>query len=85
VALTGAGRSRCRWATRHAFHERRLRVSPVIEPSIAEFAPQPGFYDELVLVDSAAVECARSLETTRRSQLGDAADYGHCAIAAVSS
>jgi hypothetical protein len=25
------------------------------------------------------VECARSVETTRRSQLGDAADYGYCA------
>jgi hypothetical protein len=44
-------------------------------------APQPGFYDELVLVDSTTVECARSLETTRRSQLGD----GYCATAAVSS
>jgi hypothetical protein len=60
-------------------------VSPVIEPSIAEFAPQPGFYDELLLVDSTTVECARSLETTRRSQLGDAAGYGYCATPAVSS
>src|SRR3954470_9548635 len=24
------------------------------------------------------VECARSVETVRRSQLADAADYGHC-------
>jgi hypothetical protein len=48
-------------------------------------APQPGFYDELVRVDSTTVECARSLDTTRRSQLGDTADYGYCATAAVSS
>jgi hypothetical protein len=65
---------------RSAFHKRRLRLSAVIEGLIAEFARHsPGFYDELVLVDSTPVECARSLETTRRSQLADAADYGYCA------
>src|SRR3954449_8398889 len=64
---------------RSAFHKRRLRLSAVIEALIAEFARHsPGFYDELVLVDSTPVECARSVETTRRSQLGDAADYGYC-------
>jgi hypothetical protein len=66
--------------TRDAFHKRRLRLSAVIEGLIAEFARHsPDFYDELVLVDSTPVECARSVETTRRSALGDAADYGHCA------
>src|SRR3954449_3573660 len=65
---------------RSAFHKRRLRLSAVIERLIAEFARHsPGFYDELVLVDSTPVECARSVETTRRSQLADAADYGYCA------
>src|SRR3954447_14043207 len=65
---------------RSAFHKRRLRLSAVIEGLIAEFARHsPGFYDQLVLVDSTPVECARSLETTRRSQLADAADYGYCA------
>ena len=65
---------------RSAFHKRRLRLSAVLEGLIAEFARHcPGFYDELVLVDSTPVECARSLETTRRSRLGDAADYGYCA------
>ena len=39
----------------------------------------PGFHDDLVLVDSTPVECARSLETVKRSQLADAADYGYCA------
>ena len=38
----------------------------------------PRFHDDLVLVDSTPVECARSLETSRRSQLADAADYGSC-------
>jgi hypothetical protein len=65
---------------RSAFHKRRLRLSGTIEALIAEFARHsPGFYDDLLLVDSTPVECARSVETTRRSQLADAADYGYCA------
>jgi Transposase DDE domain len=66
--------------TRDAFHKRRLRLSGQIEALIAEFARHsPGFVDDLVLVDSTPVECARSVETTRRSQLADAADFGYCA------
>jgi hypothetical protein len=65
---------------RSAFHKRRLRLSGSIEALIAEFARHsPGFYDDVLLVDSTPVECARSVETTRRSQLADAADYGYCA------
>jgi hypothetical protein len=72
---------------RSAFHKRRLRLSGVIEALIAEFARHsPGFYDDLLLVDSTPVECARSRETVKRggqSSLGDAlsnaADYGYCA------
>jgi Transposase DDE domain len=63
--------------TRDAFHKRRLRLAGTIEALIAEFARHsPGFYDDLLLVDSTPVACARSIETTRRSQL---ADYGYCA------
>ena len=41
------------------------------------FASQsPGFYDDLLLIDSTPVECARSRETVKRSALADAADYG---------
>jgi hypothetical protein len=73
--------------TRDAFHKRRLRQSGQIEALIAEFARQsPGFFDDLLLVDSTPVECARSRETVKRggsSSLGgalsDAADYGYCA------
>jgi hypothetical protein len=36
------------------------------------------FYDDLLLIDSTPVECARSRETVKRSQLADAADYGYC-------
>jgi hypothetical protein len=59
------------------YHKRRRRLSETIEALIAEFARHsPGYYDDLLLVDSTPVECARSVETTRRSQL---ADYGYCA------
>jgi hypothetical protein len=64
---------------RSGFHKRRDRLSDTIEALIAVFArDSPGFHDNLVLVDSTPVECARSIETTRRSQLADAADYGYC-------
>ena len=60
--------------------KRRQRLSETIEWLIGVFAADcPGFHDDLVLVDSTPVECARSVETTRRSQLADAADYGYCA------
>jgi hypothetical protein len=65
---------------RSGFHKRRDRLSDTIEALIAEFASHsPGWEDDLLLVDSTPVECARSVETTRRSALADAADYGYCA------
>jgi hypothetical protein len=33
----------------------------------------------MLLIDSTPIECARSVETTRRSALADAAGYGRCA------
>src|SRR5215211_6319410 len=65
---------------RPGFHKRRARLADTIEALIAEFARHsPGWDDDLLLVDSTPVECARSIETTRRSDLADAADYGYCA------
>lgn len=65
---------------RPGYHKRRERLSDAIEQLIAVFArDSPGFHDDLLLVDSTPVECARSIETTRRSHLADAADYGYCA------
>lgn len=62
------------------FHKRRARLGETIEWLIGVFAAEsPGFHDDLLLIDSTPVECARSVETTRRSALGDAADYGYCA------
>ena len=73
--------------TRDAFHKRRIRLSGQIEALIAHFARHsPGFFDDLLLVDSTPVECARSRETVKRGgssalggALADAADYGYCA------
>jgi Transposase DDE domain len=64
---------------RPGYLKRRQRLSETIEWLTGVFASQtPGYSDDLVLVDSTPVECARSVETTRRSQLADAADYGYC-------
>jgi transposase len=62
------------------YFKRRRRLADTIEWLIGVFASQsPGFTDDLLLVDSTPVECGRSRETAKRSQLGDAADYGYCA------
>jgi hypothetical protein len=72
---------------RSGFHKRRDRLADVIEGLIAAFAARsPGWHDDLLLVDSTPVECARSRETVKRGGAGalgdalsDAADYGYCA------
>ena len=61
------------------FHKRRAKLTETIEWLIGIFAEQsPGYRDDLVLIDSTPVECARSVETVRRSALSDAAGYGYC-------
>jgi len=65
---------------RPGYYKRRAQLSETIEALIADFArDSPGFHDDLVLVDSTPIECSRSIETTRRSRLADAADYGYSA------
>src|SRR6185437_12145038 len=62
-----------------AFHKRRARLGETIEWLVGVFASQsPGYHDSLLLLDSTPVECGRSLETTRRSELADACGYGYC-------
>jgi hypothetical protein len=62
------------------YFKRRRRLAETIEWLLGIFASQsPGFEDDLLLIDSTPIECARSRETAKRSQLGDAADYGWCA------
>jgi len=62
------------------YFKRRRQLADTIEWLMSVFASQsPGYHDDLLLIDSTPVECARSRETVKRSQLGDAADYGYCA------
>jgi Transposase DDE domain len=62
------------------YFKRRRRLADALEWLMEIFASQsPGFHDDLLLVDSTPVECARSRETVKRSQFADAADYGWCA------
>lgn len=60
-------------------HKRRARLADTIEWLCGLVAAQcPGASDDLVLLDSTPVECGRSLETTRRSDLADVCGYGYC-------
>lgn len=62
------------------YFKRRRRLTETLEWLMGVFAGQsPGAGDDLLLVDSTPVECARSRETVQRSALADAADYGYCA------
>jgi hypothetical protein len=55
------------------YWKRRRRATETIDWLIGMFAHDcPGFFDDVVLIDSTPVECGRSVETSRRSQLGPA-------------
>lgn len=72
---------------RSGYFKRRDRLSEQIERVMASMASlSPGWHDDLLLVDSTPVECARSRETVKRGgqhslsdAITDAADYGYCA------
>jgi hypothetical protein len=56
--------------TQDAYWKRRARLAEQIERLMAVFARDcPGYWDQLVLLDSTPVECGRSVETARRSEL----------------
>jgi hypothetical protein len=62
------------------YFKRRRRLADTVEWLTGVFASQsPGYQDDLLLIDSTPVECARSRETVKRSALADVADYGYCA------
>jgi hypothetical protein len=55
------------------YWKRRLRLSETIEWLTAMFAQDcPGYFDNIVLLDFTPVECGRSVETARRSELAPA-------------
>ena len=57
-------------------HKRRRRLADTIEWLCGVFAAAcPGHGDPVVLLDSTPVECGRSVETTRRSELAVACGY----------
>src|SRR5919107_6310114 len=59
--------------TQDAFWKRRVRLTEQIERVMAAFARDcPGYWDQICLLDSTPVECGRSVETARRSQLAPA-------------
>lgn len=61
-----------------ALHKRRARLAETIEWLVGVFAAQsPGAGDDLLLLDSTPVECGRSVETTRRSELAPICGYGY--------
>jgi hypothetical protein len=61
-----------------ALHKRRVRLTETIEWLVGVFVAQsPGNRDELLLLDSTPVECGRSLDTARRSQLAEVCGYGY--------
>lgn len=54
----------------HGYWKRRTRLAEQIERLMAAFArDSPGATDSIVLLDSTPVECGRSVETSRRSEL----------------
>jgi hypothetical protein len=69
------------------YFKRRRRLADTLEWLMGIFASQsPGSHDDLLLIDSTPVECARSRETVKRSganalddALANACDYGYCA------
>lgn len=62
------------------YHKRRRRLADTLEWLLGVFAEEsPGFFDDLLLIDSTPVECARSRETVERSDLAAVADYGYSA------
>jgi len=68
------------------FHKRRARLVDQIELVMAALAREcPGWWDDVVLVDSTPVETARSRETVKRAgdsalddAIANAAAYGYC-------
>jgi hypothetical protein len=53
-----------------AYWKRRHRLAEQIERLMAAFAMDcPGYWDSIALLDSTPVECGRSVDTARRSQL----------------
>jgi hypothetical protein len=61
-----------------ALHKRRARLADTLEWLLGiHAAHSPAAHDPVVLLDSTPVECGRSRDTARRSQLADVCGYGY--------
>jgi hypothetical protein len=78
VAATRLGHLFPRLPGQPGYWKRRLRLTETIEWLMAMFAQDsPGYFDEVVLLDSTPVECGRSVDTARRSELAVACAHHH--------
>ena len=65
---------------RPAYNKRLRRAGPTMQHVINAIARDcPSWHDDLWLVDSTPVECGRSRETVKRSDMAGHASYGYCA------
>ena len=65
---------------RPAYNKRLRNAAATMQHIIAALARDcPSFHDDLWLVDSTPVECGRSRETAKRSDMAGYATYGYCA------
>ncbi len=65
---------------RPAYNKRLRRAGAMMQHIIAALARDcPSWHDDLWLVDSTPVECGRSRETVKRSDMAGYASYGYCA------
>ena len=73
VAATRLGHLFSKLPEQPGYWKRRLRLAETIEWLAAMFAQDsPGYFDDVVLLDSTPVECGRSVDTARRSALAPA-------------
>jgi hypothetical protein len=62
------------------YNKRLRRLRPTMDGLIAALGTHSGLsFDDVWVVDSTPVECARSRETVQRSDLAGWAEYGTCA------
>ena len=65
---------------RPAYNKRLRNAAAKMQHIISTLARDcPSFHDDLWLVDSTPVECGRSRETVKRSDMAGYASYGYCA------
>ena len=65
---------------RAAYNKRLRKCGPLMQRVLAHLAQQcPSWFDDVWLADSTPVECGRSRETAKRSDLAGWANYGYCA------